>query len=69
MVFHKSTDRGKTWTEISTGLPGDHMGRIGLAGAPSDPDMVYAIIEASDKEKASIGQRISAALGRNGLRT
>lgn len=49
--IHKSTDRGKTWTEISSGLPSDHMGRIGLAGAKSDPDMIYAIIEASDKEK------------------
>ena len=27
------------------------MGRIGLAGAPSDYDMIYAIIEANDKEK------------------
>ena len=49
--IHKSTDRGKTWTEISSGLPSDHMGRIGLAGAPSDSDMIYAIIEANDKEK------------------
>jgi photosystem II stability/assembly factor-like uncharacterized protein len=49
--IHKSTDRGKTWTEISVGLPSDHMGRIGLAGAPSDPDMIYAIVEANDDEK------------------
>jgi len=49
--IHKSTDRGKTWTEITAGLPSDHMGRIGLAGAPSDPDMIYAIIEANDEEK------------------
>jgi len=49
--IHKSTDRGKTWTEISAGLPQDHMGRIGLAGAPSNPDMIYAIIEANDDER------------------
>lgn len=49
--IHKTTDRGKTWTKVSAGLPGDHMGRIGLAGAPSDPDMIYAIIEANDDEK------------------
>ena len=27
------------------------MGRIGLAGAPSAPDTIYAIIEANDEEK------------------
>ena len=49
--IHKSTDRGKTWTEVKAGLPGDHMGKIGLAGAPSAPDTMYAIIEANDDEK------------------
>ena len=67
--IHKSTDRGKTWTEISAGLPSDHMGRIGLAGAPSDPDRSTRLSKLATKRRASIGQRISAALGRNGLRT
>ncbi len=49
--IHKSMDRGKTWTEVTSGLPSDHMGRIGLAGAPSEPDMIYAIVEANDDEK------------------
>jgi len=50
--IHKTTDGGETWQEIETGLPADdHMGRIGLAGAPSNPDMIYAIIEANDDEK------------------
>ena len=50
--IHKTTDGGETWKEIETGLPADdHMGRIGLAGAPSNPDMIYAIIEASDDDK------------------
>jgi photosystem II stability/assembly factor-like uncharacterized protein len=51
-AIHKTTDGGKTWTKVEQGLPSkDHLGRIGLAGAPSDPDMIYAIIEASDEEK------------------
>ncbi len=50
-AIHKTRDGGKTWEKISAGLPSDHMGRIGLAGAPSDPDMIYAIIEANDEEK------------------
>ena len=49
--IHKSTDRGKTWNKVSAGLPSDHMGRIGLASAASNPDMIYAIIEANDEEK------------------
>lgn len=49
--IHKTTDSGKTWTEITAGLPEDDMGRIGLAGAPSNPDMIYAIIEANDEQK------------------
>jgi photosystem II stability/assembly factor-like uncharacterized protein len=51
-AIHKTTDGGKTWVKIDKGLPkDDHMGRIGLAGAPSNPDMIYAIVEASDDEK------------------
>ncbi len=49
--IHKTIDGGKTWTRISAGLPKDHMGRIGLAAAPSQPDMLYAIIEENDEEK------------------
>ncbi|MEM9172862.1 MAG: glycosyl hydrolase [Pseudomonadota bacterium] len=49
--IHKSTDRGQTWTEVTTGLPSDHMGKIGIANAPSAPHTVYAIIEANDEEK------------------
>ena len=49
--IHRSRDGGKNWQRITTGLPKDHMGRIGLASAPSEPDKVYAIIEANDKEK------------------
>lgn len=49
--IHKSTDGGASWNKISSGLPSGDMGRIGLAMAPSAPDTVYAIIEASKKEQ------------------
>jgi photosystem II stability/assembly factor-like uncharacterized protein len=43
---HKSTDGGKTWTEINQGLPAaEHRGRIGLALAASRPDTIYAFID------------------------
>ncbi|MEL6302083.1 MAG: glycosyl hydrolase [Pseudomonadota bacterium] len=49
--LQRSTDRGKTWTRVTSGLPSDHMGKIGMAMAPSAPNMIYAIIEANDDEK------------------
>jgi photosystem II stability/assembly factor-like uncharacterized protein len=47
----KSTDGGVTWRQIKTGLPTGDMGKIGLAVTPADPDLVYATIEANDKER------------------
>ena len=41
----KSTDGGDTWRKIESGLPAGDKGRIGLALAPSRPDVLYAIIE------------------------
>lgn len=49
--IHKSDDGGKTWREISSGLPKGDMGRIGLAAAPSNPAVVYAIVEAAADEQ------------------
>jgi photosystem II stability/assembly factor-like uncharacterized protein len=49
-ALHKSTDGGKTWRKLAGGLPAGDLGRIGLAVAPSNPDVVYAIVEAADKK-------------------
>jgi photosystem II stability/assembly factor-like uncharacterized protein len=45
----RSTDAGKTWTKITTGIPTGELGRIGLAYAPSSPSMIYAQIEAVER--------------------
>jgi photosystem II stability/assembly factor-like uncharacterized protein len=43
----KTTDGGATWTEIKGGgFPETMKGRIGIAIAPSNPDVVYALVEA-----------------------
>ncbi len=43
----KTTDGGKTWTEIKGGgFPETMKGRIGLAIAQSNPQVVYAMVEA-----------------------
>ncbi len=47
--IYKSTDGGATWEILKKGLPDADKGRIGLAISPVNPDYLYAIIEASDK--------------------
>jgi len=46
-AIHKTTDGGKTWKKITSGLPGGDLGRIGLAISPIKPDVLYAIVEAT----------------------
>src|SRR3989338_3689630 len=45
---YKTTDGGKTWREINSGLPKGEMGRIGISVSPADENYIYAIIEARD---------------------
>lgn len=47
-AIYKTTDGGTTWRKITRGLPGGDIGRIGLAISPIQPDIVYAIVEASE---------------------
>ena len=37
-AIHRSTDGGKTWTKVTAGLPGEELGRIGLAISPVEPE-------------------------------
>ncbi|HEY6324458.1 MAG TPA: glycosyl hydrolase [Thermoanaerobaculia bacterium] len=46
-AIYKSRDAGATWQKLTNGLPKEDLGRIGLAVAPTDPDVVYATIEAA----------------------
>jgi len=60
----KTTDAGKTWTEVKGGgFPATTKGRIGLAIAPSNPDVVYALVEASPASGKGDGCRASGAGG------
>ncbi len=49
--IHKTTDGGATWRKLSRGLPKGDLGRIGLAAAPSAPNVVYAIVEADPEQQ------------------
>ncbi len=48
--LYRSYDAGETWVRITEkdGLPKGPLGRIGLAIAPSKPNIVYAIVEAKE---------------------
>jgi len=48
-AIYKSTDAGSSWKKLENGLPKEEMGRIGLAVSPANPDVVYAIVEATNK--------------------
>ncbi len=42
----KSTDGGNTWNELTSGVPVEGQGRIGISVAPTNNKRVYAIIDA-----------------------
>jgi photosystem II stability/assembly factor-like uncharacterized protein len=48
--IQKSVDGGKTWKKLSSGLPSEELGKIGLAISPADPGTIYAIVEAAGRE-------------------
>lgn len=53
-ALYKSTDGGESWRELKNGLPKSIMGRIGMDISPADPDYLYAIIEAKNKEEQGV---------------
>ena len=51
-AVYKSTDGGSTWRLIVNGLPtfaGDGLGRIGITVAPSNPQRLFATVEAATR--------------------
>lgn len=45
---HKTTDGGKTWKKLTSGLPSGHVGGGCIEVSPANPDFVYLILEAAD---------------------
>jgi photosystem II stability/assembly factor-like uncharacterized protein len=64
--LYKTTDGGIHWTNIShrPGLPSGIFGKVGVAVAPSDPNVLYALIQANYKGQAG-GLFRSDDAGRN----
>lgn len=44
----KSTDGGDNWAPLTKGLPTERVGRIGIAVAPTNAKLVYAIVDAKE---------------------
>lgn len=51
--LHRSSDGGKTWEKLTSGLPKSNMGKIGLAISTINPDVLYAAIE-TDRKTGSV---------------
>ncbi len=50
---YKSTDGGENWIELTNGLPtGENVGRIGIAIAESNPDVLYTFYDLTNSEVA-----------------
>jgi photosystem II stability/assembly factor-like uncharacterized protein len=47
-AIYKTIDGGASWRVMETGIPSGEKGRIGLGMAPSEPNIVYAIIFAEE---------------------
>ncbi len=61
----KTTDGGNTWTEVKGGgFPGTPKGRINVVLAPSNPDIVYAMVEA-DSVRGQKPQRLLSGVYRS----
>jgi len=44
--IYRSTDGGETWKKLTEGLPEPPLGRIAIAVAPTNPNHLYALIDA-----------------------
>ncbi len=53
-ALYKSTDGGKTWAKIHNGFPTGKLGRIAVAVAPSNPNILYSVIESEKPENKGL---------------
>jgi photosystem II stability/assembly factor-like uncharacterized protein len=61
-ALYKSTDSGVTWDKIHNGFPEGKLGRIALAVAPSNGNILYAVLETEDTKKNGLWKSNDAGL-------
>lgn len=49
-ALYKTTDGGKTWNKIHNGFPAGKLGRIAIAVAPSNSNILYSVLETEKPE-------------------
>jgi photosystem II stability/assembly factor-like uncharacterized protein len=47
-TVYRSTDGGESWEKANKGLPGVHIGGMGIAVSPVDRNVLYLIVEAAE---------------------
>ena len=53
-ALYKSVDGGKTWNKIHNGFPNGKLGRLAIAIAPSNPNILYTVIEAEEDARKGL---------------
>ena len=53
-ALYKSVDGGKSWNKIHNGFPEGKLGRLAIAVAPSDSNILYTVIEAEKDSKKGL---------------
>ncbi len=59
-ALYKSTDAGKTWNKIHNGFPEGKLGRIAIAVAPSNSNILYSVLETEDEKKRGLYKSLDA---------
>jgi len=58
--IYKSSNGGKNWKKLTNGFPeGKYVGRIGLAIAASNPNVIYALLDNQEPQPTSPKQKTS----------
>jgi len=59
-ALYKSTDSGKTWNKIHNGFPEGSLGRIAIAIAPNNSDILYSVLETGEKATNGLWKSLDA---------
>lgn len=53
-ALYKSVDGGATWNKIHNGFPAGKLGRLAIAVAPTNPNVLYTVIEAEEEKRKGL---------------